>query len=83
MSESASDSSSSKVEANRDSLIADENRAWEFGEVVEKDALRVGTDDGRPNCGELGLRPDDSLGQTAGPPEGVRIDCREGEARKP
>lgn len=41
----------------------------------------MGTDEGRPDCRELGLRPDESLGQTDGPPEGVRMDCREGEAR--
>ena len=84
MSETASDSSSSKVDAKplkRDSRAAGGKCACGFAEL-EKDALRVGTDWGRAPRVELGLRPDGNLGQpVAPPPELVRMDCREGEAR--
>lgn len=84
ISERASDSSSSKVDANRDSRIADEKSEGGILGLLENEALRVGTEDGRPGCkeGEFGLRPEDIRGQTPGPPEVVRIVCREGDARK-
>ena len=52
MSLSDSDSSSSKVDAKRESRIADEKGLWVLKGDEEKEALRVGTDWGR------GLRPD-------------------------
>lgn len=82
MSESASDSSSSNVDANRESRIADENKEGELAEVVENEALRVGTEEGSP-ARELVFRADESRGQMGGPPEGVRMDCSDGEARNP
>ena len=82
MSESASDSSSSKVDAKRESRMADEKAD---PARAENEELRVGTEDGRPGWkDESGFRPDENLGQTPGPPpELVRIDCSEGDARKP
>lgn len=81
MSENASDSSSSKVDAKRESRMV-EGKA-ELA-LAENEELRVGTDDGRPGWSEeSGFRPDENRGQTPGPPpELVRIDWREGEARK-
>ena len=70
MSERASDSSSSKVEAKRESLMAEE-KAWLGGEE-ENDTLLVGTDDGRAPLMLLGLRPE-RRGQM--PPEGFLVGC--------
>ena len=44
MSLSASDSSSSNVDAKRESRIADEKELWVLNGEEEKEALRVGTD---------------------------------------
>ena len=50
--------------------------------VLEKDALRVGTDCGRAPRVELELRPEEKRGQPPAPPELVRMDWRDGDARK-
>ena len=53
MSEYASDSSSSNVDAKRESRMAEEKGLWVLKGEEEKEALRVGTDWGR------GLRPEE------------------------
>ena len=61
MSLSASDSSSSKVDAKRESRIAEEKGLWVLKGEEEKEALRVGTDWGS------GLRPDEKRPQAPEP----------------
>ena len=76
MSEYASDSSSSNVEAKplkRDSRALGGKWPWD-GPVLENDWLRVGTDWGRAPRVELELRPEEKRGHPPGPPELVRMD---------
>ena len=50
--------------------------------MLENEELRVGTDCGRAPRVEFGLRPDEKRGHPLEPPELVRMDCKDGEARK-